>query len=333
MTGRRPLDYGLSADPDWRTVDWSRHVRGLSFDNSRISYVDIGGGVRGLVFIHGLAGSWRHWLETLPYLGLVRGHRVIAVDLPGFGSSEPVTRPTLRTYARAVEAVVRACKLEDLVVVGHSLGASVALELARLTPRVRGAVLVDGTLLSVLRLSRLRTASRALASAPGAAMAVARELVTALIPLPAAIRQPVVLKPWLRRAALSPYFHRPDELAADLVEQVVVAAADARGVAPAFAAALGHDLLEGAEEIAFPVLVVTGSNDRLVPRSDAEAFVRLVPTAEGRLIGGTGHMPMLERPRSFNAAIEPFLDRCLPEEDEDRGSETLSGGRTAAGRD
>ena len=71
----------------WTEVDWPEHVHDVSVLGSTTRYVDYGEGPP-LLLIHGMAGSWQSWLANIPALG--RHHRVITVDLPGFGGSEPL---------------------------------------------------------------------------------------------------------------------------------------------------------------------------------------------------------------------------------------------------
>jgi pimeloyl-ACP methyl ester carboxylesterase len=99
---------------------------------------------RGVLMLHGLASSSHIWNLVAPRLA--RGHRVVAFDQRGHGrSGKPSSGYGFeRTTADAV-AVIRGAGLRRPVVVGHSWGANVALELAVRHPRrVGGAVLVDG---------------------------------------------------------------------------------------------------------------------------------------------------------------------------------------------
>src|SRR3954447_16725940 len=76
-------DYG-NPDPEWMRIDWREHLRRVKLPGSEVNYVEMGEG-EPIVFVHGLSGCWQNWLENLPHFA--RGHRVIALDLPGFGGS------------------------------------------------------------------------------------------------------------------------------------------------------------------------------------------------------------------------------------------------------
>lgn len=83
-----------------------------------------------LVLVHGLGGSWRSWDPVLP--GLAAAREVIAVDLPGMaGDTPPLAFPTFASLTDALADWLRAEGLADAPLVGSSLGARMALELAR----------------------------------------------------------------------------------------------------------------------------------------------------------------------------------------------------------
>src|ERR671919_466306 len=78
-------DYGRQGRAPWLDVDWAAHQHRIRIDGRVVNYVDMGEGPA-LVFIHGLGASWQSWLENIPEFA--RDHRVVAMDLPGFGYSK-----------------------------------------------------------------------------------------------------------------------------------------------------------------------------------------------------------------------------------------------------
>ena len=76
--------YGPVGRSEWMDIDWREHLRWVRVDGRSVNVVDIGSGPV-IVFLHGLAGCWQNWLENIPEFA--RDHRVIALDLPGFGAS------------------------------------------------------------------------------------------------------------------------------------------------------------------------------------------------------------------------------------------------------
>ena len=101
-------DYGLS-DGRWLELDWAPLIERVEVESelgcSEIEFVSVGEGPA-IVLIHGLAGSWRNWLENIPRLA--DRHRVVALDLPGFGASPlPQQEITMPGYGSVVAELVR----------------------------------------------------------------------------------------------------------------------------------------------------------------------------------------------------------------------------------
>jgi pimeloyl-ACP methyl ester carboxylesterase len=102
----------------------------------------------GLLLHHGLASSQRIWDLMLPRL--TRTFRVVTYDARGHGrSAKPASGYGFDRTVEDARAVIRAASLRRPIVVGHSWGANVAIELAARAPRsIAGSVLVDGGLTS-----------------------------------------------------------------------------------------------------------------------------------------------------------------------------------------
>ncbi len=117
---------------------------------------DVGDGPP-LILLHGLAGSARWWTRNIP--GLSRSFRVLAIDLPGFGTSPRGQRLILDEAAGVVAATMDRLGIERASVIGHSMGGLIAGGLAADQPeRVDRLVLVDAAFLS-LRRSAVQTVS------------------------------------------------------------------------------------------------------------------------------------------------------------------------------
>ncbi len=116
-----------------------RHV---NVDGLTLRVADSGNGPKSVILLHGAIGSLEDWETVIPLLETK--YRVIAIDRPGHGySAEPRENNTLALNARIVSALMTTLDLEDVVVVGHSYGGSVALQMAlKDPPALRGAVLV-----------------------------------------------------------------------------------------------------------------------------------------------------------------------------------------------
>ena len=94
------------------------------------------------------------------------------------------------------------------------------------------------------------------------------------------------------------------------------------GFMPALESLLGYDFRDRLGDVNCPTLVVWGSDDNIVPVEDADEFERLIPNARKVILDDTGHVPMLERPETFNDLVVDFLaesDRAVADEEEETG--------------
>jgi pimeloyl-ACP methyl ester carboxylesterase len=112
-----------------------------------LAYEEVGAGDPPLVLVHGIASHRGFWAPQLQRFGA--DHRVVAVDLRGHGASDaPVQRYPIAALADDVGWMCEQLGVTRPVVIGHSLGGIVALELAATRPElVAGAVMIDSVLL------------------------------------------------------------------------------------------------------------------------------------------------------------------------------------------
>lgn len=114
-----------------------------SADGVPISYETLGVGNPALVFVHGWSCDRSYWKAQLEHFG--QRHQVVGLDLAGHGESGGERRDwTMSAFGEDVRAVIEALRLNDIVLIGHSMGGDVIVEAARrMTKRLRGLVWVD----------------------------------------------------------------------------------------------------------------------------------------------------------------------------------------------
>jgi pimeloyl-ACP methyl ester carboxylesterase len=277
-----------------RTVDHFRvYAQTTTVGGRRLRYLDVGDGPV-IVLIHGLGGSWHSWYENLA--ALAERHRVVAVDLPGFGGSATLKgTASIPRHADAVAGLLAALGIRRASVIAHSMGGLVAMRLAAERPTlVARMVLVNG---GGVALDRLRLA------VIGHGFRAAKTL----------IGQPLVLGRvarigHLRRAAMWFFLDDPRTLSASLASEIMPRMA-APGLVGAVRAASAEVGRTPPSAIHCPVLVVWGANDRLVPLALAERLARDLPDGRLVVLPAAGHCPMIERPAEFNDAVLRFLPR------------------------
>jgi pimeloyl-ACP methyl ester carboxylesterase len=255
------------------------------------------------VLLHGLGGRWQHWLPAMTRLSNRR--QAVALDLPGFGESAALPgRVSVDALVDRVAVALDRAEVEPAIVFGHSLGATLALRLALRHPaRVRGVVLVAGTIQSFAGVLSPGGALRLAKRSPAVLGAVLTEVLTAGLPAPRFLRELIIARPRLRRVILSPYVADPAALPAASA-RLLVEGAGAPGVVPTFRAINAVDPLAGLELLAGRVAAIAGADDLIAPGFDlAEVHERFadLPIWE---IEGAGHMPMLERVDAFVSACE-----------------------------
>ncbi len=295
--------YGTVGRPEWMDVDWPRHLRWVTVEGRRMNVLDIGEGPP-LLFVHGLSGCWQNWLENIPFFA--RDHRVIAVDLPGFGESEmPAHDISMSAYATTLDALLHELDVDAVRLVGNSMGGFIGAELAIQYPaRVERLVLVSAAGLSLdkIRTERehgMRHRTENVAFFYLGWLATKTNAVT-------------------RRAKLREYLlllvaAHPARLSPELISEQV-AGTGRPGFMPALDAMLTYPLRDRLEQIACPTFIVWGGKDRLVPVKDASLFQGAITDSRKVIYEDTGHVPMFERPARFNADVYAFLQEQPGEE-------------------
>jgi pimeloyl-ACP methyl ester carboxylesterase len=290
-------DYGSAGRSEWLDIHWRDHLRSASIDGSRVNYVEMGDGPP-IVFVHGLSGCWQNWLENIPHFS--RRHRVVAVDLAGFGASEmPSWALSIQGYGRFVDAFLEEIGVERAVLVGNSMGGFIAAETAISHPsRVERLVLVDpagGPTLHTWHRERV-----------GRTLLRYAHLSEPLLVAWLARLETIVRRPRLRRYMLYKVARHPDRLAPELCYEVA-SGAGKPGFVDALQSIADYDYSDRLPEISCPTLIVWGADDEIIPVADAHEYERMIPGARKVIFEDTGHLPMLERPARFNRLLERFL--------------------------
>ncbi len=270
----------------------------LELDGGRVCYVDEGSGPS-LLFVHGIGASVTNWAPNIEYFR--HSHRVIALDLPGFGRSDFRDNDcSLETFTGVVADLLEHLGVRNATVAGNSLGGLIALHLTLEHPQlVENLVLVDS------------------AGAHG----FPRPLKAALQRLPEAWLKPGLLF-FISKLPEYRWAHR---LAGYEVENVytraMVQEASALRERPdidaymdtyikAARTALCTRLDSRLREIRKPVLLVWGERDFGVPLKVGQRMNRLLSGSFLVALSGAGHVSMLDRPDEFNSALRRFLTGC-----------------------
>jgi pimeloyl-ACP methyl ester carboxylesterase len=140
-------------------------------------------------------------------------------------------------------------------------------------------------------------------------------IATAVTAYTAARHESIAKRPGTRHGALALVARYPARLKADLVYEGYLKGAGKPGFDDAFRANLEYDFRERVPEIACPTLIVWGEKDSILSVRDASEFERLIPDSRKVVMEETGHVPMTERPETFNRLLLDFLEETGPAED------------------
>jgi pimeloyl-ACP methyl ester carboxylesterase len=291
-----PGAYGPRGRSEWLDIDWAAHQKWVQVAGRPVNVIDMGEG-DAIVFIHGLSGAWVNWLENLPHFAC--DHRVIAMDLPGFGHSPmPAERISISGYGRIVDELLDALGIDRAVVVGNSMGGFIGAEVAiAFGTRVDRLVLVSAAGISIEH-QRNERVLRYLERLDDVLILSGGWMATRSAGLAKRKRA--------RRQIMRLVAHRAQDLPAPLIAEQVMGSGKP-GFVPALDALTDYPIRDRLSEIRCPVLVVWGEEDRLVPVRDAYIFGELIPDSRVVVWPETGHVAMLERPAAFNALVDEFL--------------------------
>jgi pimeloyl-ACP methyl ester carboxylesterase len=231
-----------------------------------------------LLALHGASGA-SAWLPFMA--ALAEGFDVIVPEHPGYGASDtPEWLDTIHDLAYFYLDFLDALELDRVHLVGISIGGWIAAELAvRDTKRLASLTLAD----------------------------------SAGIHLPGVPQIDTFLRGDEQR--IRDFFHdqsRADEMIARVLRPELEDVAMKNRVATARIAwqPRGHDphLAKWLHRIDVPTLLVWGAEDRLFPKDYAFAFQKLIPGSKVVLVPDCGHVPHMEQPKAFVAALNEFID-------------------------
>ncbi|MFI8099684.1 alpha/beta fold hydrolase [Streptomyces sp. NPDC086023] len=246
-----------------------------------------------VLLLHGLMGRASHWAGTARWLA--DRHRAVALDQRGHGRSErPADGPYSRdAFIRDAEAAIEQLGLAPVILIGHSMGALTAWQLAARRPD-----LVQALVICDMR-----------ATALGAASQREWEDWFRSWPLPFATLGDV--RKWFGED--DPWVERPSPARGEFFAEVMTEGPD--GWRPVFSRrqmlrareTWVHDAhWEELGQVRCPTLVVRGLDGEL-GRAEAQEMVRVLPLGAYAEIPDAGHLVHWDQPAAWRAAVEPFL--------------------------
>jgi pimeloyl-ACP methyl ester carboxylesterase len=264
----------------------------------RLHYHDAGHG-RPLVFLHGSGPGATGWTNFRTNLGpLAERHRVIAVDMPGWGRSDTAT-PDDRDHLEALELFLDTLGLERVALIGNSMGGMTALRFTSAHPERVSHLVCMGA-----------PAPGVNVFAPGGGPSEGLKVLIGAYSDPS----PANFKRLVQIMAFDQSF-ATDELA----EQRSAAALGRPDHLENFLAAIARGTMVGASLAAFtaldrelplvptPTLVVHGRDDRVVHYENGLRLVSMIPNSRLVLLNRCGHWAQIEHAAEFNRLVDQFV--------------------------
>ncbi|MFQ3661025.1 MAG: alpha/beta hydrolase [Chloroflexaceae bacterium] len=250
-------------------------------DNQMVHYEVFGRG-RPVLFLHGWLGSWRYWFPTMEVVA--ERFRTYSFDFWGFGDSRRKrTRESIQAYSEQVIRFLDALGIDQVMLVGHSMGGMVALKTAINHPeRIRRVVTVgapiDGDSLSWL----LKLTDRPF------------------------LADVFAYTPFLRRLLFRFFLGQTSDPAVhEVIDDSVKSSADT--LRYAVSSMWRTDLRPELSRLRVPALIIHGGRDDIVNPNQAELFAD-VPMASIFTMPRSRHFPFLDEAPTFNEALLHFLE-------------------------
>lgn len=248
-------------------------------DGARLAYRDEGPrGRLPLLFIHGWQAHGRAWQPLIE--ALTPGHRIVVPDLRGFGASADAPRPySVETSAADLGDLIEALDLDPAVVIGHSMGATVAQRLAIDRPEAVEALVL-------------------IAPVPASGLPLPPKVLDFLR---GTVGNPVQASKWLSGLTVT---EQSPETHALLLAAAATASPDA--ALESFASWQPGDFGDEAATIDTPTLVLAPSEDR--PDFIKANVADVIASSRFQVIEACGHYAMFDKPGEIASAIESFVE-------------------------
>ena len=243
-------------------------------DGLAVEYQDEGQGPA-IVLLHG----WMHSLASFDAITklLSQRYRVVRVDLPGFGLSEPPPKPWyVGNYSELVAHLLKKLQLDPVALVGHSFGGRVIMKgLGDGTLKTQKIVLIDTAGNARRNTPRLRFYKAIAKTGKAFATLAPRSLYAAM-------------RRRLYRRAGSDYL-------------------EAGALSQTFLNTISEDLTESARKINIPAFLIWGEHDTTTPLEDGKRLASEISGSRFEVLPGAGHAPHLEQPEKVAQLISEFV--------------------------
>jgi pimeloyl-ACP methyl ester carboxylesterase len=248
-----------------------------------------------LLLLHGNGSSLHTWDSLVK---LLPGKRCIRLDLPGYGLTGAYTagKASIGVTMAVIDSLLQFLAVDSCQIAGNSMGGWIAWNYAASHPSVKGLALIDASGFPMAKGQGGNLAFRI------ARIPVLNQVLKTITPRSIAAKS-------LRQSYGNPAL--VSEALIDRYYDIALREGNREALIQRSRNPESTDTLQ-LTRLQMPVLVLWGDQDRVIPVSHADRFMKLLPNAQKTIYTGVGHIPMEERPELVAASLRPWLLQRRP---------------------
>ena len=251
-------------------------MRHLLKKEKNYSYIEVGEG-KPIIILHGLMGGLSNFDAVVNYFG-DKGYKVIIPELPIYTMS--LLKTNVRSFAKYLHDFIAYKGLDDVILLGNSLGGHIGLYHTKLYPDKVKALIITGS-------------SGLYESAMGGGYTKRGDYEV------------------IKKKAQD-VFYDPAVATKEIVDEVYATVNDRNKLIKTLAiakSAIRHNMSKDLPKMNLPVCIIWGKNDTVTPPEVADEFHNLLPDSELHWIDHCGHAAMMEHPDEFNAILAEWFQK------------------------
>jgi len=239
-------------------------------------YIEIGEG-KPIIILHGLMGGLSNFQGVTNHFPK-KGYKVLVPELPIYDM--PMLKTTVKNFAKFLADFITHKGLEDVILLGNSLGGHIGLLHTKLYPELVKALVITGS-------------SGLYESAMGDGYPKRGDY------------------EFIKKKAQD-VFYDPEVATKEIVDEVFATVNDRMKLVKTLAiakSAIRHNMSKDLPNMNTPTCIIWGENDSVTPPNVAKEFHELLPDSELFWIKKCGHAPMMEHPEEFNTILDSWLTK------------------------
>ncbi len=243
-------------------------------EEGKFRYIEIGEG-KPIIILHGLMGGLSNFQGVTSYFPK-KGYKVLVPELPIYDM--PMIKTTVKNFAKFLEKFIEHKGLEDVILLGNSLGGHIGLLHTKMFPKMVKALVITGS-------------SGLYESAMGDGYPKRGDY------------------EFIKKKAQD-VFYDPTVATKEIVDEVFATVNDRMKLVKTLAiakSAIRHNMAKDLPKMPTPTCIIWGENDNVTPPKVAKEFHELLPDSELFWIEKCGHAPMMEHPETFNSILDAWL--------------------------